>query len=196
MKQYELNKSVFVFLVLSLSISLAGCCKRGVKNKSKVNKPAVQNEKAVPVVVSQESEELLEKTGLNYSIDRDYIPSVERRVPLQPSGLGGFEDSYLRGVDLLEADKYDEAMAIFKELLERFPDGEEASIASLCIAEVFFRNKNNEAALKMYEEIIKKYPGTQAAMNAAEGIKYLKTFEKYEKNYIAPEQEALRRRGR
>ncbi len=192
MKQLCIKRCLSVILISILLLQLTGCCKKKAKVTTAPVNPIVKETQDNREAVSEESEKLLKKTGLNYSVD-----SVARKIaPMKPSGMGSFETQYLKGVGLLEQEKLAEALSVFKEILERYPEGEEASVAALCIAEIYFRMKNNEGALNLYKEIIKKYPGTQAAMNAAEGIKYLETFERYEKNYVAPEQEDRRRRGR
>lgn len=191
MRQLCIKKCLTVVIAFILLLQLTGCCKKKAKVTTPV-KPVVKHSQNESQVVSKETDKLISKTGLNYSVDR----AAKRVQPLQPGGMGNFEKQYLKGVNLLEKEKLVDALAVFKDILEHYPEGEEASVAALCIAEIYFRMKNNEGALQLYKEIIKKYPGTQAAMNAAEGIKYLETFERYEKNYIAPEVEDRRRRGR
>lgn len=192
MKQLCIKRCLSVIAISIILLQLTGCCKKKAKVTTAPVNPIVKNTQNNHEAVSEESDKLLKKTGLNYSVD-----SVARKIaPMKPSGMGNFETQYLKGVNLLEQEKLAEALSVFKEILERYPEGEEASVAALCVAEIYFRMKNNEGALNLYKEIIKKYPGTQAAMNAAEGIKYLETFERYEKNYVAPEQEDRRRRGR
>ena len=56
-----------------------------------------------------------------------------------------------------EKDDLAKALEVFQALLREFPEGEEASVAELCIAEIYFRNKNNQAALELYKEIVRKY---------------------------------------
>ena len=99
-------------------------------------------------------------------------------------------DKSIFAEDLVKAKK------IFEDMLREYPMGEEASIATLCIAEVYFRQRNNEAALELYREIVEKYPGTQAAQNAAEGIKYLESFAKHEASFVPPDVEDKKRRRR
>lgn len=195
MKQLCFKRCLSVIVLSILLLQLTGCCNKKPKATAPVS-PIIKNTDNNREAVVEESDKLLKKTGLSYSVDSTVKSAVNRSVPMQPSGMGNFEIQYLKGINLLEQEKLAEALTVFKDILERYPDGEEASVAAICVAEIYFRMKNNEGALNLYKEIVKKYPGTQAAMNAAEGIKYLETFERYEKNYIAPEQEDRRRRGR
>lgn len=192
MKRLSVKKSLILLLALVVILNTAGCCKK--KKEQKVNHvPKVTDKEEPPkdISVPDDASKLLNKTGLSYSIDRR--PSSS---PPVYSSFSIFEKQYLDGVQKLEAGEFDKAMAVFQDILKEYPDGEEASIAVLCMAEIYFRNKNNEAALKLYKEILKKYPGTQAAQNAAEGIKYLENFAKHENSFISPEAEDRKRRGR
>ncbi len=192
MKRLFIRKALLFLFITVLLFQTTGCCKKK-EQKSPVQRESnkkVETEKP-DISVPDESSKLLEKTGLSYSIDRRPAPN-----PPVYSSFSVFEKQYLDGVNKLEAGELDKALTVFQEILKEYPEGEEASIAALCIAEIYFRNKNNEAALKMYQEIIKKYPGTQAAQNAIEGIKYLQSFDKHEKSFVSPEVEDRKRRGR
>lgn len=192
MNKIEMKKIVIFLLVSILSVQLIGCCRKKQPNK-KVEVKTTDNSvnKGKDLSVPDESAKLLDKTGLSYSIDRSPGPVA----PIH-TGVSFFEQQYLEGVNQLEAGDLDKALKTFNDILKQYPDSEEASIAALCIAEIYFRSKNNEAALKYYKEIVKKYPGTQAAQNAAEGIKYLEGFAKHENTFIPPEIEDRKRRGR
>ena len=191
-------KKAFIIIVCSLlMLQLTGCCKKKEQTNKGYQKSQSQEDDTYSydekeISVPDAESKLLKDTGLSYSIDRSPAPA-----PSKPfSSFSLFEREYLEGVKELEKENYSKAMQIFEEILKTYPDGEEASIASLCIAEIYFRSQNNEAALKLYKEIMEKFPGTQAAQNAAEAIKYLETFSKLEAKFIPPDIEDKRRRGR
>ena len=192
MERLSLKNYFIIFLAIVVMLNTTGCCKKKIEQKAKrVPKTTDKEEPPKDISVPDDASKLLEKTGLSYSIDRR--PSSS---PPVYNAFSIFEKQYLDGVKKLEAGELDKAMTVFQEILKEYPEGEEASIAALCIAEIYFRSKNNEAALKLYREIIKKYPGTQAAQNAAEGIKYLESFVKHENSFVSPEVEDRKRRGR
>jgi len=106
-----------------------------------------------------------------------------------------FNKQFNKGMELSDAEEYGQALEVFEELVRRYPNTEEASVAAFCIAEIHFRNKANKLALEAYKEIVSKYPNTQAAISAKEGIRYLETFEEVQKQFISPEVEDMNRRG-
>lgn len=95
----------------------------------------------------------------------------------------------------MQEEKYGDALREFEQIINDYPNTEEASVAAYCIAEIHFRNKSNELALKAFKDILDKYPGTHAAENAREGITYLESFAKHESEYVSPEVEDRKRRG-
>ena len=191
MKRLSIKNIVIILLLLAVTLNITGCCKKKERKIDSVCKTRDREEPPKDISVPDDASKLLDKTGLSYSIDRRPAPN-----PPVYSSFSIFEKQYLDGVQKLEAGELDKAMSVFQDILKEYPEGEEASIAAICIAEIYFRSKNNEAALKLYKEILKKYPGTQAAQNAAEGIKYLESFAKHEKSFVSPEVEDRKRRGR
>ncbi len=191
MERLSIKNILIILLLFAVMLNTTGCCKKKERKFNHVPKTTDKEEPPKDVSVPDDASKLLEKTGLSYSIDRRPAAS-----PPVYNSFSIFEKQYLDGVKKLESGDFDKAMSVFQDILKEYPEGEEASIAELCIAEIYFRNKNNEAALKLYKEIIKKYPGTQAAQNAAEGIKYLEGFAKHENAFISPEVEDRKRRGR
>lgn len=191
MKKLFIKNTPILILILLIMFYSTGCCKKkktydtGYK-PLKIEKEIVEEKE---LTVPDESSTVLAKTGLSYSIDRQ--PNISTSISAPPTF---FEREYLDGVKLLEAEDYNSALKKFKDLLKEYPEGEEASIAMLCIAEVFFRTKDNELALKLYQQILEKYPGTQAAQNAKEGINYIMNFSKYESSFVSPDQDHERRR--
>jgi len=101
------------------------------------------------------------------------------------------------GVMYIETQDYGKALQVFEEILKEFPNSEEeSSIAEYCIAEIHFRNKNNQMALESFQKIVQKYPNSPAAQNARAGIEYLQNFDRHEKDYVSPDVEDRNRRGR
>lgn len=191
MEGLSFKKYYIILLAIVVLLNTTGCCKKKETKINRVPKTTDKEEPPEDISVPDDASKLLDKTGLSYSIDRR--PSS---TPPVYSSFSIFERQYLDGIKKLETGELDKAMSVFQDLLKEYPEGEEASIAALCIAEIYFRSKNNAAALKLYKEIVKKYPGTQAAQNAAEGIKYLEGFDKHENAFISPDAEDRKRRGR
>jgi outer membrane protein assembly factor BamD (BamD/ComL family) len=176
--------------------NLTGCCnkkktvpgekRQTAKSGEETKKSNDQNNQDV----AQEPLDILSKTGLNYSID-----SSAKKPGIKKAHVSAFfEKQYLEGIQLMEKGEYNKAISIFEGISQRYPNSEEASVAQLCIAELYFRNKANSLALKAYEEVVAKYPNSHAAENAKAGIQYLRDFEKYEKEYVPADVEDRRRR--
>jgi len=136
--------------------------------------------------------ELLEGNGLNYSIDQPGRAQGNKKLS---AGGSLFESKYMQGVELMEKGEYSEAISLFDELVKKYPNTEEASIAELCIAELYFRNKSNDMALKIYQRIVENYPQSHAAENARAGIDYLQSFDKLADEHVSSEIEDRKRRG-
>lgn len=195
------EKSAVIALLAMSVLFVDGCCRRdsvapGSSQQPGMSSSSSSDPSAKKQVDGQKSVverpvELLEKTGLNYSIDGS---KVAGKAAAATAG-GFFEKQYLQGVELMEKGDYSKAIELFDELIKRYPNTEEASIAELCIAELYFRNKSNDRALQAYERIVANYPQSHAAENARAGIEYLKNFEKYEQEYVSPDVEARKRRG-
>ncbi|NCB37497.1 MAG: tetratricopeptide repeat protein [Erysipelotrichia bacterium] len=189
-----------VFIVLlAVSLSLAtGCCRKkvgdqsdfGVSRRSSSAASSSQKKSGGQQAVEQPVD-LLAKTGLNYSIDS----GDATRKAAKKNGGSFFEKQYLQGVDMMEKGEFSKAIELFDELVKRYPNTEEASVAELCIAELYFRSKSNDRALQAYKRIVETYPNSHAAENARAGIEYLQNFEKYEQEYVSPDVEARKRRG-
>lgn len=188
--------SVYI-LVIVIAGFAAGCCKKNTDPAKKA--PATADSgKTVKGNQPQKNDNLvdrpldiLQQTGLNYSLDN----RGEKAKATRPPANAFFETQYLQGITLMEKGEYSQAVSLFEAIAERYPNSEEASVAELCIAELYFRNKANDLALQTYQEIVQKYPNSHAAENARAGIKYLEDFEKYEQEYIPADVEDRKRRG-
>ncbi len=194
-----LQKSALALLLAAVLLLSDGCCSRQTETPGGSGQPGQQTsqqggtEKGPDgkTKVVDRPAELLEKNGLNYSIEG--VKTAKKAGPAASNNF--FEKQYLQGVDLMEKGEFTKAIELFDELIKRYPNTEEASIAELCIAELYFRSKSNDRALQAYERIVANYPQSHAAENARAGIAYLQNFEKYEQEHISPDVEARKRRG-
>lgn len=194
-----MQKARYSLLILSVCLlwQLTGCC--GQKTLPPPGRAEGTAKQPSTTVASGSGDlstvekplEMLDKTGLNYSIDQAQSPGDSKK-----SAAGSFfEKQYMQGVELMEKGEYSEAITLFDELVKRYPNTEEASIAELCIAELYFRNKSNDMALQIYQRIVEKYPHSHAAENARAGIEYLQSFDRLADEHVSPEIEARKRRG-
>ncbi len=190
-------RTLTLVLALAAALLMAGCCRKNAgeipgvkKNETSGSVGESSGGSGKPETVDVRPTELLDNTGLNYSIDSK--PGAKKTGEKSSSF---FEKQYLEGVQMMEKGEFSQAINVFDELIKRYPNSEEASIAELCIAELYFRSKANELALKAYERIVENYPNTHAAENARAGIDYLRNIQRYEEEYISPDAESRRRRG-
>ncbi len=187
-----------LIVFVCLLVQLTGCCGRktlpppGRADKA-VKQPVTSNASGGDRLVAAEKPlELLDGTGLNYSIDESGRTTADQ----ERSKTGSFfEKQYMHGVELMEKGEFSQAITLFDELVNKYPNTEEASIAELCIAELHFRNKSNNMALQIYQRIVEKYPHSHAAENARAGIEYLQSFDRLADEHVSPEIEARKRRG-
>ncbi|EKD81978.1 MAG: hypothetical protein ACD_39C01537G0002 [uncultured bacterium] len=196
-------RKVFYSLLIGsalLLLQLTGCCGRGTlptpgssenarKSPSETASGTLPGEQTTTVVKPLE---MLDGNGLNYSIDQ---PGSKPGDKKRTESGSFFDKQYMHGVELMEKGEFSEAITLFDELAKRYPNTEEASIAELCIAELYFRNKSNDMALKIYQRIVETYPHSHAAENARAGIEYLQSFDKLADEHVSPDIEGRKRRG-
>lgn len=190
MKLYCLKKYILGLVCVLLLLQL-GCCKRKSLDStgSARQTSVIESDKTEEDSSDSEVFSSPKRTSF-YSRPADYSTTVVPRI----SSNHIFEKRYFAAVELLDNDELGKAYSAFQDLLKEFPEGEEVSVILFCIAEIHFKNKNNKAAWDLYKEIIKKYPGTQAAQNAAEGIKYLESFDRHEATFVSPDAQNKDRR--
>ena len=169
---------VVVFAVATLLIN--GCCGKKTmlsmpKEIARYEKETAKKEKA------PEPDSLLKQTGLNFAVTLSNIPAPKNELPVR---LSFFEEQYRKGVEMVENGELLEAMALFKDLIERYPDSEEASVSALCLADIYFKLKNDAEALKAYRYVLERFPNSRAAENARAAIQYLNSFSKYEREHV------------
>ncbi|MGM0598680.1 MAG: tetratricopeptide repeat protein [Candidatus Rifleibacteriota bacterium] len=188
--------TIFIVVVCVFMLAnLTGCCngKKSVPGQKQQLKQSSEDPKTKDEEKQEAEEEpldILSQTGLNYSIQNNNKKSGIKKGHVSAF----FEKQYLEGIQLMEKGEYNKAISIFEGISQRYPNSEEASVAQLCIAELYFRNKANSLALKAYEEVVAEYPNSHAAENAKAGIKYLRDFKKYEKEYVPVDSEDRKRR--
>ncbi|PKL47928.1 MAG: hypothetical protein CVV42_11590 [Candidatus Riflebacteria bacterium HGW-Riflebacteria-2] len=185
-----------LILAACLLWQLTGCCGQKTlpppgRSDTAERLPAVRTASGTAATVEKPLE-MLDKTGLNYSIDQVGRAAGDKK---RTEAGSFFEKQYMQGVELMEKGEFADAINLFDELVKRYPNTEEASIAELCIAELYFRNKSNEMALQAYQRIVEKYPHSHAAENARAGIDYLQSFDRFADEHVSPEIEARKRRG-
>ncbi|MHB8122715.1 MAG: tol-pal system protein YbgF [Desulfuromonadaceae bacterium] len=73
---------------------------------------------------------------------------------------------YLKGLDALKAGDAATAREQFNKFLEQHPTHELAANAHYWIGETFYSEKNFEAAILSYQEVIKSYPGKDKVVAA------------------------------
>jgi TolA-binding protein len=193
------KKGFLLFVLISAIILQFGCCSRKkvpgeTKKNSASNSTGSDGKNDKAGVGSARSavdspHDVLSETGLNYSLDGGRTPGLKNK------GSSFFETKYLEGIKLMESGEFSKAVSVFENITQRYPDTEESSVAELCIAELYFRNKSNHLALEKYKSIVEKYPNSHAAENARAGIRYLEDFEKYEQEHIPSDVEDRKRRG-
>lgn len=87
-------------------------------------------------------------------LDRKFgttITVLPTNLPTTPDGL------YKAGVDRLQQGKSKEARAIFRQYLDRFPQGIEAADAQFFVGETYLAEKAWEAALAEYQSVFSTY---------------------------------------
>ncbi|MBF0499980.1 MAG: outer membrane protein assembly factor BamD [Candidatus Riflebacteria bacterium] len=107
-----------------------------------------------------------------------------------------FNRRYETGLKYMENEKFGDAMQVFDDIVKSFPGSDEASMAEYRMAQIHFRNKSNNLAIETYKRIVEQYPSSPIAENARAALTYMETFEMHEKNYISPDVEDRKRRGR
>lgn len=193
-------RTILLLVLVFATLFCSGCCRRSPKSDSEGRPTAAGSQRSGTVSGNQprKSENLIERpldilaeTGLNYSLDS----RLNKGEEVKKSSNAFFEKQYLEGINFMEKGQFDQAVSVFEAIMQRYPNSEEASVAELCIAEMYFRNKSNDLALQVYKEIVEKYPNSHAAENALAGIKYLEDFEKYEQEYVPADVDDRKRRG-
>lgn len=78
-------------------------------------------------------------------------------VPAPQPG-GSAEATYNQAMDHLTRAEYSEALALFKEVVQNYPDTDYAAQAQYWIADIHYVQKDYEAAALAFAAVLKKYP--------------------------------------
>lgn len=84
-------------------------------------------------------------------------PGSIGEVPAPEPG-GSAEATYNQAMDHLTRAEYDEALALFKQVVENYPDTDYAAQAQYWIADIHYVQKDYEAAALAFAAVLKKYP--------------------------------------
>jgi len=84
-------------------------------------------------------------------------PEVVSPSPEKPAVITE-KDSYDHAMTLFKEGKYEEAIASFKDFLQKYPTSDLADNAQFWIGESYMAMKQYEKAILAYQEVIKKYP--------------------------------------
>jgi tol-pal system protein YbgF len=76
------------------------------------------------------------------------------------------ESTYLAVFDQLKAQRYDDAIAGFKDLLTRWPQGQYADNALYWQGEAYYIKKNYDAALDSFRTLLAQFPSSAKAPDA------------------------------
>jgi TolA-binding protein len=88
-----------------------------------------------------------------------------------PKSTYAADAMYERGNALMALEDYRSAGELFTKVMRDFPQSEYAKKATMKQALVQYNQKNDEQALTLYKDVVKKYPGTPEASEALTGIK-------------------------
>lgn len=82
-------------------------------------------------------------------------------VPAAPSSAGADEEAmYLHSIDLLKANKLDDATRGFHEQLDKYPQGSYADNAWYWSGQAYYIRQNYPEALKSYQTLLQQFPAS------------------------------------
>ena len=80
---------------------------------------------------------------------------------------------YYLGEIFFQQQQYDQAVAAFEQVLERYPEGKRTPDAQFKKGHALLKQGKRDAAVREFRGVISKYPNTPAANQAAEALKGL-----------------------
>jgi len=115
---------------------------------------------------------------IQYARACEFAGELDKAATLLQKGLQDFPTSsrrinlYYTLAELLARNKkYDEAMAVYREIPTQFPNDPKRVNAYFYIADCHRMQKKFEAAVADYQEIMALFPGTPFAQNAARAVR-------------------------
>lgn len=82
--------------------------------------------------------------------------------------INSVEQHYKFALSLLVEQKYVNAIKEFESIIRDFPDSEYAEVSQINIGWAYYLNGDHKSALKAYEKVLQKYPGTKRTMQILE----------------------------
>ncbi|MBI5098860.1 MAG: tol-pal system protein YbgF [Nitrospirae bacterium] len=104
-----------------------------------------------------------EKKGLEKPEDKKEAQKTERKKEITKTDV---KDVYLTGYQAFKEGKTAEARENFMSVLKDYPDNEYSDNARFWMAESYYKEKNYEDAILVYEELLKKNPKSDKASGA------------------------------
>lgn len=102
--------------------------------------------------------------------------NAQAALPLpapEASANTGERNAYRAAFDLLKERRYEEAIAAFKDLLRRYPQGSFAADARFWLAETYYVTRDYAAALDHYDQLIARYPNSERLPSAMLKVGYI-----------------------
>jgi len=78
------------------------------------------------------------------------------------------DQQYRHALSLLVEQKYINAVAEFESLIKEYPGSEHAEVSQINIGWAYYLNGDYKRALKAYEKVLQKYPGTKRTLQVLE----------------------------
>jgi tol-pal system protein YbgF len=110
--------------------------------------------------------------------EQDTAPAVKKAPDKKKRGAApafsgaGPEELYKMARRKLQEKKHDEAMALYKELLARYPEHELADNAGYWIGEIHYDTRRYQNAIFAFQDVVARYPGREKAPDALLKIGY------------------------
>ncbi len=100
-------------------------------------------------------------------------PSTPPATPVQPVNEADQQALYDEGFDQLKRSQYTEAIALFTQLVETYPNGGLADDASYWIGEANYVNRQYEAAIQSFRKVVAQYPQSDRVPEALLKVGYV-----------------------
>lgn len=101
------------------------------------------------------------------------VPTVAAVSPAPPSAGVDQQALYDQGFDHLKQSRYTEAIDLFSQLVNQFPDGGLADDASYWIGEANYVNRQYESAIRAFRKVVAQYPQSDRVPEALLKVGYV-----------------------